>query len=160
MSSYGHQTVKPRAVIYDMDGTLADVTGIRHYVMGGPENYYKKDFDAFHRESVNAPPHAHVVRRAQITHAMGFTNIIVTARGSNYRHHTAMWLALNNVPSAALYMRPQGDFRPDYEVKSDIYERVSRSFDVVQAVDDNPKIIKLWNDCAIESVICIPGYSE
>lgn len=155
----GHLLDKPKAVIFDMDGTLADVSAFRHYVQGGPENYYKKDFDAFHRETVVAPAHATVVAHAQVSHLLGNKNIIVTARGSNYRHQTAMWLALNRVPSDAMYMRRQGDYRPDYEVKKDIYARLSRSFHVIHAVDDNPRIIALWEELGIPTTV-VPGWED
>ena len=44
------------AVILDMDGTLADVTAIRHHViLGHPGNRGYKDFDKFHKASVLVP---------------------------------------------------------------------------------------------------------
>lgn len=145
------------AVIFDMDGTLADVSGIRHYVEGGPQNNYKKDFSSFHSESVNSPANRSVVNQAQVSHLLGNKNVIVTARGSQWRHHTAMWLALNGVPSDAMYMRREGDHRPDYEVKSDIHARLSKSFDVIHAVDDNPNVIRLWNEKGIPTTV-VPGW--
>lgn len=156
---YGHQTSKQRAVIFDMDGTLADVSGIRHHVEGGPENNYKKDFNAFHEESVNVPPNHSVVNQAQVSHLLGNKNIIVTARGSQWRNHTAMWLALNNVPSDAMYMRKEGDHRPDYEVKKDIHDRLSRSYDVIHAVDDNPNVLRLWKEKGIPTTK-VPGWKD
>jgi phosphoglycolate phosphatase-like HAD superfamily hydrolase len=155
----GRQTERPRAVIFDMDGTLADVSGIRHLVAGGPQNGYKKDFTAFHEQSVDAPANRQVVNQAQVSHLLGNKNIVVTARGSQWRNHTAMWLALHRVPSDAMYMRKEGDHRPDYEVKSDILDRASRSYDVAHAVDDNPAVLRLWNERGIPTTR-VPGWQE
>lgn len=157
--SEGQQTERPKAVIFDMDGTLADVSGIRHHVEGGPENNYKKNFTAFHEESVNVPPNSEVVNQAQVSHMLGNKNVIVTARGSQWRNHTAMWLAMHNVPSDAMYMRKQGDQRPDYEVKSDIHARLSKSYDPIHAVDDNPNVLKLWKEKGIPTTK-VPGWQD
>ena len=151
---------KPEAVVFDMDGTLADVSSIRHYVKPDPTGQRKyKDFDAFHRESVNVPPHPHVVEMAKQAAAEGKKVIIVTARRAKWRNHTAMWLAQNGVPSDAMYMRADGDGRPDYEVKKDIHARMSQSFDIVHAVDDNPNVLKLWHENDIPTTR-VPGWEE
>jgi len=135
---------RPEAVIFDMDGTLANVESIRHHVEGP-----KRDFHAFHTESVNVPPNPDVLEMAQQADAEGKKVVIVTSRTTKYRHHTAYWLADNKVPSDAMYMRAHGDQRPDREVKEGLYRRLSRSYDVVHAVDDNPSILELWEEKGI-----------
>lgn len=146
------------AWLFDMDGTLADVSSIRHYVRPAPGRRYK-DFDAFHRESVNVPPLPEVVDMAHHLTAQGLAVVVVTARRAMWRNHTAMWLALNDVPSEAMYMRANHDGRPDYEVKKDILRRVRASFHVVGAVDDNPNVIRLWHEEGIPT-IQVPGWED
>lgn len=145
--------MKPTAVIFDMDGTLADISSIRHYLIkyeaSGRKTY--KDFNSFHAESVNCPPHSHVVNAAQVAHMLGHKVIIVTARKAMWRHHTAWFLALHDVPSDALFMRGNKDQRKDYEVKKDILDSIRKEYDVLHAWDDNPSIIKLWED---ENIPC------
>lgn len=141
--------MKRKAVIFDVDGTLADVRGIRHYVVGTR----RKDFDAFHRESVNVPPHAHVVNAAQVAEMLGHDVLVVTARKVQWARHTAMWLALNRIPSAAMFMRADADSRKDVEVKRDILKSIKTRWDVVAAWDDNPKIIELWKSEGIHTNI-------
>jgi mRNA-degrading endonuclease RelE of RelBE toxin-antitoxin system len=135
------------AMIVDMDGTLADVRGIRHHIVPPdpmPKGWYK-DFHAFHRESVNAPLNHSVRDQVLRAHMMGTKILIVTARKHMYRHHTAMFLAIHDIPSDALYMRGDKDGRPDYEVKKDILWKIrKRGYNVIHAIDDNDNVIKLW----------------
>lgn len=143
---------KPKARIFDIDGTLCDVRTIRHHVTG-----VNRNFDAFHLESVNCPPHLHVVEALRQSEAEGIAPLIVTARQAKYRNVTAFWLAMHDIPSEVLYMRRTGDMRPDYEVKRDILEQILLSYDVIEAWDDNPSVIRLWDENLIPSVI-VPGW--
>jgi phosphoglycolate phosphatase-like HAD superfamily hydrolase len=145
---------RERARIFDIDGTLCNVSSIRHFVSGG-----RRDFDAFHMESINCPPHPHVVEAAQQSLADGIAPLIVTARQAKYRNVTAFWLAMHHIPSEALYMRATGDMRPDYEVKRDILARIRNRYDVIEAWDDNPNVIELWREEGIPFVL-VPGWEE
>jgi phosphoglycolate phosphatase-like HAD superfamily hydrolase len=151
------RTQLPEAVVFDCDGTLVNVSSIRHLVAGGPENGYRKDFDAFHREAVNCPPHPWVVQAARAEHAAGRAVLIVTGRSAQYRNSTAFWLAVHGVPSDAMWMRAVGDYRPDYVVKAEILAKIRRSWHVVRAYDDNPNVLRLWAQEKIATVV-IPGW--
>lgn len=150
-------TTKPSAVIFDMDGTLADVSSIRHYLK--PNVNRGKDFDAFHSESVNVPPHSHVVNHAQCASLLGHKILIVTARRWMWRHHTAWWLAMHRVPSDMLIMRGNKDHRPDYEVKKDMLATIRKAYNVIHAVDDNPNVIRLWQEEGIPTTV-IEGWEH
>jgi phosphoglycolate phosphatase-like HAD superfamily hydrolase len=147
---------KPTAIIFDMDGTLANVSGIRHHVIGDPK---RKNFDAFHAASVDCPPNHAVVNHAMVAHLLGHAIIIVTARRAMWRDHTAWWLALHGVPSDAMFMRGNKDHRPDRLVKEDILEAILHTWDVVHAVDDNPNVIALWQAHGIPTTI-VEGWQE
>jgi len=149
---------KPKAIIFDMDGTLANVSGIRHYLRPTPP-HRSKNFDAFHAESVDCPPNPAVLNHAMVAHLLGHQIIIVTARRARWRHHTAWWLALHGVPSDAMFMRGDKDNRPDYNVKSDILDAISHTWDVVHAVDDNPAVIALWQERGIPTTI-VEGWED
>ncbi len=148
-------------MIVDMDGTLADVSGIRHYILPPtpkPKGWHK-DFHAFHSESVNVPAHAHVVDQVHRAHMLGTTIIIVTARRAMYRHATAWWLALHGVPSDLMLMRGDKDGRPDYDVKSDILHRIQQEYDVIHAIDDNPAVLALWAEHGIPTTV-VPSWED
>ncbi len=141
--------MKRQAVIFDMDGTLANVNAIRHHVVGTR----RKNFHAFHAESVNVPPNEHVARAARQAGSDGLAVLIVTARKAMWRHHTAFWLALHAIPSDGLWMRADHDHRPDREVKQDILDVIRSEFDVIHAWDDNPSVIEVWQRNGIPTTI-------
>lgn len=149
------------AVIFDMDGTLADVSSIRHHLETFDETKRTvvKHFHRFHAESVSVPAHDYVVNAAQVAHMIGHSVLVVTARKHMWRHHTAWWLAMHDVPSDMLMMRGNDDHRPDYEVKKDMLETIRKAYSVIHAWDDNPKIIKLWEEESIPTTT-VPGWED
>jgi phosphoglycolate phosphatase-like HAD superfamily hydrolase len=149
------------AIIFDMDGTLADVSSIRHHLTKYDETKRTvvKHFHRFHAESVSVPPHDHVVNAAQMAHMLGHAVLIVTARKHMWRNHTAWWLALHDVPSDMLMMRGNEDNRKDYEVKKDMLDTLRNAYDIIHAWDDNPSIIKLWQENNIPTTV-VPGWEQ
>jgi phosphoglycolate phosphatase-like HAD superfamily hydrolase len=132
---------KKTAYIFDVDGTLANVDPFLHYVRGD-----KKDYDAFHMSSIDALPNIEVVQMLNNAVSDGYSILIVTSRKEKWRGLTSMWLAVNNIRSHALFMRENHDNRSDYEVKKDILNNINKLWDVIHAVDDNPHVIKLWEE--------------
>lgn len=149
------------AVIFDMDGTLADVSSIRHHLTKFDETKRTvvKHFHRFHAASVSVPPHQHVVNAAQTAKMLGHDILIVTARKHMWRHHTAWWLAIHDVPSDMLMMRGDEDNRKDYEVKKDMLDTIRKAYTVIHAWDDNPSIIKLWTEEGIPTTV-VPGWED
>lgn len=143
---------KPEAVIFDVDGTLADVSPYIHYVRNIHNDLnFKKDFDKFHEESINALPNYNVVEMLNNAFFDQKHIIIVTSRKETWRGLTSHWLAKNDIGHHALYMRKDDDLRPDYEVKKDILNKINQHWNVVHAVDDNPAVLRLWFEHGIET---------
>lgn len=137
--------MKHDAIIFDVDGTLADVSPYLHYVRNiNNDPNFKKNFDKFHEESINALPNLEVVEMVNKAFFDQKHVIVVTSRRETWRGVTSYWLAKNDIGHHALYMRKDGDFRPDYEVKSEILGRIKKHWNVKHAVDDNPAVLKLW----------------
>jgi hypothetical protein len=132
---------KPKAHIYDVDGTLANVDPYLHYVRGS-----NKDYDAFHEASIDALPNIEVLEMLNNSVSDEYSVIIVTSRKEKYRGLTSMWLAKNKIVSHALFMRADNDNRPDYEAKKDMLDKITELWDVTHAIDDNPNVIRLWED--------------
>ena len=132
------------AYIFDVDGTLANVDPYLHHVRGS-----NRDYEAFHEASVGALPNIEVVEMLNHAFFDQMHIIIVTSRKEKWRGLTSYWLAKNDIGHHALYMRSDDDNRPDYEVKKDILLKIKNHWNVIHAVDDNPNVIRLWEDHGI-----------
>jgi phosphoglycolate phosphatase-like HAD superfamily hydrolase len=144
---------KRDAVIVDMDGTLCDVHAIRHLIKG------PGGFDAFHYESVNCPANPWVSLAVRYLHAKNVAILVVTARTEKFRKLTSWWLADHDIPSDALEMRQNGDYRKDFVVKSEILQRLRQQYNIIRAYDDNPAVVDLWVSEGIP-VTVVPGWEN
>lgn len=150
---------RPDAVIADMDGTLADVSTVRHLVDGINS---KKDFDAFHTASEFVPAHKQAVQFCVRHHKAGRKVLIVTARMRMWEGVTTRFLDRELAPHAPyvtpIFMRADGDYRKDREIKCEILAEIREHYNIVAAVDDNPNVIALWEDEGIPEIEVVPGW--
>lgn len=127
--------MKPEAVIYDIDGTLVDITGLEDWMTGA-----RIDFDVFHSHASSCPPIPWVVENVQYDWANGRQILLVTARGNEFRESTMLWLAQHNIPYSLLAMREEGDSRSDLAVKSEMILELMEHYTILNAFEDNPEI--------------------
>jgi len=133
------------AVIFDLDGTLCDTSGIVHLIEGDD-----KDYAAFHAASAEAPPHDDVVAAAREQQAQGRAVLVVTSREFIWRDLSLDWLVEHDVPYDRLYMRIVGDYRKDVVIKKEILQQIADDgFEVLEAWDDKDTVIELWRDSGI-----------
>lgn len=145
--------MRVKAVIADMDGTLANVSGIRHHVVSRPKN-----FDAFHAASEFVPANVQAIEFCRRHFASGHVIVVVTARMQKWEPATRRWLDRNMpVPFDGPFHRQDGDLRPDVQVKREIHRYLIRHYDIRGAVDDNPKVVALWHELGIPTEV-IPGW--
>lgn len=155
------EPVKPKAIIFDVDGTLCDVRSIRHHVIPDhPDNATgKKDFKTFHELAIDCPAHPEVVEAAINAHAEGIKVLVLTARREQYRNSTRWWLIENGVTATQQLHRGNKDGRKDVEVKRDMLKLLREHYDIIEAWDDNPAIIELWRSEGIP-VRVVPGWHD
>lgn len=128
------------AVIFDMDGTLCDTSGIVHLIEGD-----EKDYHAFHAASADCPARDEVVAAARQQAEQGRAVLVVTSREFIWRDLTLDWLVAQGVPYDALYLRIVGDFRKDVAIKTDILQQIADDgFEVSEAWEDQPDVVELW----------------
>lgn len=126
--------MKPSAVIVDMDGTLVNVSSVRHFVAGP-----KRDFHAFHSGSADCPPNPEAISWVEDMADAGHHILVVTARMEQWRDLSQRWLDTHLTrPATDLVMRANRDFRPDRMVKAEIHAALSQRFTITAACDDNP----------------------
>lgn len=142
---------KPLCVLVDLDGTLADVTKFEHFVRES-----RRNFDAFHRSSLRAPVNKVVLKLVRQLWLAGASIIVVTGRAVKWEQGTKSWLRTNGVPFDELLMRSESDPRSDVECKLDMFNKISKDFQVLCALDDRPQVIELWRSLGVP-VVVVPG---
>ena len=117
-------------VIVDIDGTIADVRHRLHHIKGPGKKDWKSFFEAMDHDTPIKAMIRHV-HELEKDHDI----IIVTGRPEHYRVRTEKWLKANRVRYVRLFMRPDGDHRPDYEVKVEALREYAKG-QIVLAIDD------------------------
>lgn len=142
------------AHVYDVQGTLIDVSSVRHLVEGA-----KPDFDAFHVATSSCPAHWDVVNETRQSRAAQKVVVVMTGMNEKFRPLVVAWLCRYGVPFDLLLMRPDRDFRKDFIVKREMLQEVRlRGFTVTHAWDDNPQIVDMWRHENVP-VTVVPGWT-
>jgi hydroxymethylpyrimidine pyrophosphatase-like HAD family hydrolase len=135
-------------VVFDIDGTLANIEHRLDYVRSKPKNW--KAFDAGIPNDKKNPPVAEMFRL--ITRDAGHNVVLASGRNERSRTATEDWLELNGLGNyERLYMRKADDFRSDDIVKREILDEIiadyGRKPDMV--FDDRPRVVRMWRDNCI-----------
>lgn len=140
------------AIIFDIDGTLADASHRIHHIKKKP-----KDWDAFFGAQIDDKPHRHIVDMLLAIKCMGKNPVIfVSGRPANYREVTEKWLTKHGIFNPFidgklwLFMRPTGDRRDDDIVKRELLGRIRmEGFEPIMAFDDRDRVVKMWRAMGI-----------
>lgn len=141
--TYKPDTSLPKAIIFDVDGTIAQMDG------RGPFDWKRVGEDK---------PREFVIEMLKNYALMDYTIIICSGRDDICQTETTEWLdryvgALN---WHGLYMRKNGDFRKDNAVKEEIFwTHLAHEYNIVACVDDRPQMIRLWHELQIQNVIAV-----
>lgn len=135
-----------KAIICDLDGTIADHTHRLHYIEQRP-----KDYDSFYSEVHLDPPITEVIDIVKSVHNNGYGPeiIFVTGRPEKCREDTKRWLAqhVSLYYDYKLFMRMDDDRRKDYTIKSEIYRyNIANEYDILFVLDDRSSVVKMWRD--------------
>lgn len=154
-------SARKNVALVDMDGTLADVSGIRHMVDGING---KKDFHAFHRASEFVPANKQAINFCRRHHKAGNGIVIVTARMKMWKPNTTRFYEreltqAHGVPVLDSFYRPDEDYRPDIEIKRELLAEIREQYNVVAAIDDNPNVFTLWEEEGIPEIEIVPGWN-
>lgn len=143
----------PRAVIVDLDGTLCDVRSIRHFVEEPLSDApFRRDFEAFHSASLECPSFPAVVDLLHELRSEGLLILVVSAREARWAFLSALWLEEQGVAYDEMFLRINGDHRPDVEIKHEIAKEVLRRFRPHLAIDDRDDIIEVWRSFGIPAL--------
>lgn len=131
-----------KTVIFDLDGTLADITHRLHYIKGETKNW-----DAFHLACVNDEPKKAIISLFKALEADGeYKMFVVSGRNEMVRKQTERWLKDHYIIHDDLIMRPEGDHTPDDELKERwlLEGKLGPIEDILCVFDDRQRVVDMW----------------
>ena len=165
-----HQLENIPTVIFDIDGTLADIEHRRHFVEGK-----KKDFDTFNAAMVDDTPNTPIVDllHMYLSRFEPTQVIFCTGRMEQYREVTRNFLLdaceveeflslvmdyhrhepkyrrmVEHDLDTYLLMRPdERRHDPDYQIKQEMLDYILKTVDkknILCAVDDRKRVVDMW----------------
>lgn len=128
---------RPKAVIFDIDGTLAHCNGKRGF---------------FEWNKVGLDDVDHRVRNALLNYQQCRYNIIImSGRDGICREETEEWLKENYITYDCLFMRQVNDMRKDSVIKEELYrEHVEPFYNVEVIFDDRNCVVNRWREMGLK----------
>lgn len=137
-----------KAIICDLDGTLCDITERRKFVTNG-----NKDWKSF-KYPINISLdklNTFCYNIIDLFEQKRYKILLVTGREETkgVRETTIEWLKKHTGIEAEinknLFMRKDGDYRNDVEVKLEIYiKHIKDKYDVEFCLDDRNSVVDMW----------------
>ena len=149
-------------VIFDLDGTLADIDDRRKK---SKKDNGKMDWDKFF-DPVNIwldQPNHPVIKMAQVLSDTGHKIAIFSGRSKATKSVTKDWLKTNQVPFDVIKMRPTNHpwkFMPDDKLKQiwldDLFPKKDKD-KIVCIFDDRSKVVDMWRKNDLTCMQVAPG---
>lgn len=128
----------PSAVIVDIDGTLADSSG------RSPYDLSKVGEDIPIKSVVN------LIEHIRMGPFLENKIILMSGRDKSSFDATTAWLKKHDIPYDELLMRPEGDRRPDYLIKYELFnQEVRNKYNVLWVIDDRKSVKRMWNQLGL-----------
>jgi predicted kinase len=131
---------KPKAKIYDVDGTLMNHAGKR-----SPYDYTSVHLDE---------PYEDIMQQMRDDYALGYSLIVLSGREDSCREATEQSLRqYSQLPvgyEIPVLMRKTGDSRADFIIKYEIFmQEIAESYNVLNVYDDRLQVIQMWRDIGV-----------
>jgi phosphoglycolate phosphatase-like HAD superfamily hydrolase len=143
--------VTEEIVIFDIDGTLADVSERIHHVRNKPKNW-----KAFFQGMAQDKAIHSMVRLCNVLYASGIQIILCSGRSEEHRDETVKWLAEKGVNYHDLLLRRDNDRRSDTEIKRELLAALDKS-KILFVVEDRSRVVEMWRSEGLVCLQCAPG---
>lgn len=114
--------MQDKIIVFDIDGTVADISHRVHHVQVKPKNW--KEFDAAAHLDTLIEPIAALFNLFQAKNKILFC----TGRSDNHREATRKWLLKHDLYHDELYMRKHKDYREDSIVKVELLQQIRKDY--------------------------------
>lgn len=142
--------MKEQAIIFDLDGTLAEINHRVKYVEQETKDW-KSFYERIPFDNVN-------VWCLELLKSMKNNNykiIIVTGRGEKYASLSKDWLKNHDIFYDEIYFRKMKDRRADQIIKQEIYEEhIKGKYDILFVVDDRLQVVEMWRMLGLVCLQC------
>ena len=127
-------------VIFDLDGTLADISHRLHFIQ-----QEKKDWDSFFNACLLDKPIIQTVDVARALYEAGFVIEIWSGRSDRVRRETEEWLKRNNVRFHLMRMRSETDRRSDVVLKESwLHSITPKVMWPTLVFEDRSRVVEMW----------------
>lgn len=143
----------PQWVIFDIDGTLADITHRLHHI----KDTETPDWNAFNYECYKDDPKSDIIKMLEMCRYYGKQIAIMTGREEIFRLRTEEWLRDKGIKYDLLLMRAAKDYRSDSVIKEELFHNYLKAKDVWFVVDDRQKVVDMWRNLGLTCLQCQKG---
>jgi len=141
------------AVIFDIDGVLADASGRQHHLAG-----LRRDWDAFFAECGEDPLIPEVARLLELL-APDLVVVLLTARPDRVRGKTLAWLESHGLRYDLLVMRKPGDRLSARDFKrGETLGLRNYGFELRLALEDDPANLEMFESEGVPCLYVHSGY--
>lgn len=135
-----------KTVIFDLDGTLCDISHRLHFIRDGDNNW-----NAFFKACVHDKPKENIIELLKSLQYAEHKILIVSGRSEKVKDQTNDWLHNQSIFYDDLIMRPEGDFTPDHILKKRWLdeEKFGKLEDILFTVDDRDCVVQMWRDAGL-----------
>lgn len=148
--------MKRKAIIFDIDGTLADNSHRTPWVKSKPKNWGAYNATMSEDKLIKPVATLYSILRDNYEYKL----IICTGREDVYKDVTDYWLTTNEVFYDELYMRKEKDYRDDTIVKEEMLKEIQKNYEVAFVFDDRPSVCRMWRDNGLFVFNCQQGEHE
>jgi len=157
---------KKSTVIFDLDGTLANIDTRMQLATGG--NSTESDYRKINWEVLHDPknidldvPKTPVLVMCNMLFDQGYKIYIFSGRSDKTKEATISWLEKWAIPYHKLVMRPSAtkeeNFMPDEILKYKMLEQHADRDDVLCVFDDRNKVVDMWRSVGLTCFQVAPG---
>lgn len=142
-----------KCIIFDIDGTVADLGHRVHHVQGK-----RKDWAAFMAAlSKDAPIEQTIYLHSLIDEGFDGPVYFASGRSEDERADTEAWLSKHDLNYDYLYMRKSKDYRADHIVKREILHEIrANGFEPWLIFDDRQQVVDMWREEGCFVLQCDP----